>query len=161
MKTYCGVAWRRENYFRKDWITEKVEREARRARMLRRRLWSRQENGKEIRVLGGRQPLYRRKRRPTKNSIGRCKSGHRSPLGSRGTRKKAIYEFVSMKIAQQTAEIFRKSRKLEVAKQTARSTVEMQKMKDWTLWRGRPPPKRKKKLQIQEEPDNVGAPATP
>jgi hypothetical protein len=67
------------------------------------------------------------------------------PLGSRGNRKKALYEFVSIKIAQQIAEIFRKTRRLEVAKRNARSTVEMQKMKDWNLWRGRPPPKRKKR----------------
>jgi hypothetical protein len=102
-----------------------------------------------------------RKERTTTNGIRGCKSGHRSPLGSRGTRKKALYETVSMKIAQQIAKIIRKTRRLEVAKQTARSTVEMQKMKDWTLWWGRPPLKQEKKLQIQEEPDNVGAPATP
>jgi hypothetical protein len=64
-----------------------------------------------------------------------------------------------MMIAQQISEIFRNTRRLEVAKQTTRSTVEIQ--KDWTLWRGRPPSKWKKKLQIQEEPDNVGVPATP
>jgi hypothetical protein len=66
-----------------------------------------------------------------------------------------------MKIAQQIAEMFTKTRRLVVAKRTARATVEMQKMKNWTLWRGLPPPKRKKKLQIQVEQDNVGAPATP
>jgi hypothetical protein len=66
-----------------------------------------------------------------------------------------------MKIAQQIAEILRNTRRLEVDRRTTRSTVEMQKIKDWTLWRGRPPPKRKKKLRIQEEPDNIGAPATP
>jgi hypothetical protein len=104
--------------------------------MLRRRLRSLRENSKRICDLGGRRPLYRRKRRPTKNGIGRCKSGQGSPLGSRGTRNKAIYEIVSMKIAQQIAEIFTKIRRLEVAKRTAKSTVEMQKMKDWTLWRG-------------------------
>jgi hypothetical protein len=65
-----------------------------------------------------------------------------------------------MKIAQQIAEIFRKTRRLKVGKRTARTTVEMQNM-DWTLWRGRPSPKRKKKLQIQKERDNVGASATP
>jgi hypothetical protein len=33
---------------------------------------------------------------------------------------------------------------LEIAKRTVRSTVERRTGKDWTLWRGRPPPKRKK-----------------
>jgi hypothetical protein len=144
MTRHARVAWRRENYVRKDWTTDKVEREARRARMIRRKLWSSQENCKGIRDLGYKRPLYRWKRRPTKNGIGGCKSGDRSPLESRGTRKRAIYEIVSMKIAQQIAEIFRRIRRLEVAKRTARSTVEMQKMKDWTLWRDRPSPKRKK-----------------
>jgi hypothetical protein len=158
---HAEVTWRERNSIRKDWTTDKGEREARRARMLRRRVQSRQENGKGIRELGGRRPLYRRKRRPTKNGIGGCKSGHRSLLGSRRTQKNALCEIVSMKIAQQRAEISEKTRRLEVAKRTARSTVEMHTMKDWTLWRGGPPPKRKKKLQIQEEPDNVEAPATP
>jgi hypothetical protein len=36
---------------------------------------------------------------PTKDGFGGCKSGHRSPLGSRGTQKKALYEIVSVKIA--------------------------------------------------------------
>jgi hypothetical protein len=31
------------------------------------------------------------------------------------------------------------------AKQIAGSSVGLQQGKDWTLWRGRPPPKRKKK----------------
>jgi hypothetical protein len=116
MTCHARVAWRRENCVRKDWTTGKVEQEARRAWMLRRRLQLRQKNGKGIRDLGGRLPLYRRKRRPTKNGIGRCKSGHRSPLGSRGTQKKAIYEIVSMNIMQQITEIFRNTRRLEVAK---------------------------------------------
>jgi hypothetical protein len=116
MTRHAEVAWRKRNSIRKDWTMDKVEREAQRARLLRRRLWSRQENGKGIRDLGSRRPLYWRKKRPTKNGIGGCKSGHRSPLGSRGTRKKALYEIVSMKIAQQIAEIFRKTRKLEIAK---------------------------------------------
>jgi hypothetical protein len=84
--------------------------------MLRRRLQSRQENGKGIRDLSSRRLLYWRKRRPTKDDIEGCKSGHRSPLGSRGTREKALYEIVSMKFAQQIFEIFRKTRRLEVAK---------------------------------------------
>jgi hypothetical protein len=130
MTRHARVAWHKENCVRKDWTMDKVERETRRARMLRRRLRSRQENGKRIRDLGGRRPLYRRKRRPTKNSIGECKSGHRSPLGSRGTRKTAICETVRMKIA----------------KQVVRTPNGLQKIRNWTLWIGRPPLKRKKEI---------------
>jgi hypothetical protein len=116
--------------------------------MLRRRLRSHQEGGKGMRDLGGRQPLYRRKKRPTKDGIGGCRSGHRTPLGSRRTRKKTLYEILSMKIAQQIAGTFKKTRRLEIVKRTARSTVGMREVKDWPLWWGRPSPKRKKKLQI-------------
>jgi hypothetical protein len=87
---HARVEWRRENFVRKDCTTDKVEREAWRAWMLRRRLWSRQENGTRIRDLGGRRPLYRRKRRPTKNSIGRWSAGQRSHLGSEGTLNKKL-----------------------------------------------------------------------
>jgi hypothetical protein len=142
MTRHARVAWHKENYIRKYWTMDKVGREAQRAQMLRRRLRSHQENDKQIRDLGGRRPLYRRKKRPTKNGIGECKSGHRSPLGSRGTQKTAICEIVSMKIAQQVAEIFRKTRKLEMANQTPSW---LRKIRKWTLWRGWPPPKCKKR----------------
>jgi hypothetical protein len=49
-------------------------------------------------------------------------------LGSGGTHMKALYEIVSMKLA----------------KQIAGSYVAFRKIKDWTLWRGRPPPKQLK-----------------
>jgi hypothetical protein len=39
---------------------------------------------------------------------------------------------------------FTKTTKLEIAKRKVRSTVERRTRKNWTLWRGRPPPKRKK-----------------
>lgn len=36
-------------------------------------------------------------------------------------------------------------RKLEIAKQTIRISIRLQKMRDWTLWRGQPPPQQKKR----------------
>jgi hypothetical protein len=54
MPRHARVEWRRENFVRKDCTTDKVDREARRAWMLRRRLRSRQENSKRIRDLGSR-----------------------------------------------------------------------------------------------------------
>jgi hypothetical protein len=47
---------------------------------------------------------------------------------------------------------FSKTTRLEIAKQIARSTVGMRRARNWTLWRGRPPPKRKKKLRVEREP---------
>jgi hypothetical protein len=38
---------------------------------------------------------------------------------------------------------------LETAKQIAGSPIGLQKSKVWTLWRGRPPPKRKKQQETE------------
>jgi hypothetical protein len=64
----------------------------------------------------------------TENAIGGCKSEQQSHLERRGTLKMIFYEIVGRKIE----------------KQTAGSSVGLRQDKDWDLWRGRPPPKRKK-----------------
>jgi hypothetical protein len=56
-------------------------------------------------------------------------SGQRSRLRSGGTLKKTLYEIVCVKIM----------------KQNARSSARMWNIKDWTLWKGQPPPKRLKR----------------
>jgi hypothetical protein len=48
--------------------------------------------------VGGRRPLCRKKKVPTKELIGGCRSGQRSPLVGRRTHKKTFYEIVSEKI---------------------------------------------------------------
>jgi hypothetical protein len=65
---------------------------------------------------------------PTKNDIGRCRAGQRSHLGRRGTRKKTPYETVNVKIT----------------KRITKFTAGLLPIKNWSLWSGRPPPKRKK-----------------
>jgi hypothetical protein len=47
---------------------------------------------------------------------------------------------------------YRKSSGLEIAERIARSTIGLQRIKDWTSWKGRPPPKWQKKLQVEREP---------
>jgi hypothetical protein len=47
-------------------------------------------------------------------------------------------------------EIVRKSIGLEFKKRTTGMSNGLQKVKDWALWRGRPPPKRKKKLHTEQ-----------
>jgi hypothetical protein len=47
---------------------------------------------------------------------------------------------------------FSKTTRLEIAKRIARSTAGMRKIKCWTLWRGRPSPKRKRKRRAEREP---------
>jgi hypothetical protein len=46
----------------------------------------------------------------------------------------------------------RRGNGLEIAKKINTSPVLLQRSKHWTLWRGRPPPKRKKRLQAEDEP---------
>jgi hypothetical protein len=65
----------------------------------------------------------------TKNAIEGCRSEQRSHLVGRRTHKKTFYEIVSEKIPERIVG----------------SSVSIQQDKDWTLWRCRPPPKRKKK----------------
>jgi hypothetical protein len=52
----------------------------------------------EIKNIGGTQPLCQKKKVPTKDAIGGCRSGERSHLGGRSTRKNT-YEIVGRKIA--------------------------------------------------------------
>jgi hypothetical protein len=45
--------------------------------------------------------------------------------------------------------IIRKATELETAKQMVRTSIRLQKMRDWTLWRGRPPLKRKRRWHTE------------
>jgi hypothetical protein len=47
---------------------------------------------------------------------------------------------------------FTKTTRLEIAKRMVRSTAGLQKIRKCILWQGKPPPKRKKKQRIEEEP---------
>jgi hypothetical protein len=79
-------------------------------------------------VIGGRWQPCQKNEVPTKNAIGGCRSGQRSHLGRRGTRKKTPYETVNVKIT----------------KRITKFTAGLLPVKNRTLWRGRPSPKRKK-----------------
>jgi hypothetical protein len=81
-----------------------------------------------VRNESSRQQGRLRKERTTTNGIGAWKSGQQLLLESGGMHMKAIYEMVSLKIA----------------KQNARSSARWS-IKEWTLWRGTPPPKRLKR----------------
>jgi hypothetical protein len=61
----------------------------------------------------------------------------------RRNRIAAIIERATQRVGQ-LKKNFTKTTKLEIAKRTVRSTIERQTTKNWTLWSGRPPPKRKK-----------------
>jgi hypothetical protein len=120
------VAWRKGNVIRKNRTIDKVERGTLKGRTLGKRQRTRQEGNKGIKGLGGRQPLYLWKARTIVNGIRGWSSGQRSYLGSGGILKKTLYEISGSKIAKQMLE----------------TSIRMRKMRNWTLWRGWPPPER-------------------
>jgi hypothetical protein len=79
--------------------------------------------------LCGGQPLNLRKERTATNGIEGWSAGQRSHLGSEGTLNKNVDE------------IFRG----KIGKQVVGTSSGLQKIRKWALWRGRPPPKRKKR----------------
>jgi hypothetical protein len=93
---------------------------------------TRHEDRKRVKDLGGGRPRYLRKRDLKKLQL--------ESTGNLDT-------------------TFNKTMRLEIAKRIARSTVGMPKIRNWTLWRGRPPPKRKKKTADRTGAGNVEAPA--
>jgi hypothetical protein len=127
MSRHATVAWRKRHIIRKNWIRAKVERATQRVRRLRKNLQSRQESGKATKDLGGKRPLYTKKRKTTGIDIGGWRSGELSPLGRRGP----TYKILKMTLER------------KIAKQIAESPVGLQNIENWTLWRGRPPLKRK------------------
>jgi hypothetical protein len=81
-----------------------------------------------IRNQSSKQQVRLRKERTTTNGIRAWTSGQQLLPGSGRMHMKALYEMGSLKIA----------------KQNAGSFARMRSIKEWTLWRGRPPPKRLK-----------------
>jgi hypothetical protein len=149
--TRCArVAWGKKNFVRKDWARNQAEQEIKKRRKDGKRLRKHPEcnrglkdvglkqqlqGWKRIKDLGVRLPLCPKKKGTT-NAIQGWSAGHRSYLGSGGTPSKTPYE------------IFRG----KIAKQVVGTPSGLRRIRKWTLWRGRPPPKRKKEFQVEWEP---------
>jgi hypothetical protein len=116
------VARCKTGVIRKDWIRTKVERETRKA-------GTRHKGNMGRKELGCRWPLYLRRKRTTTDSI-----------------RQWISEQPRLKSKRTTSGIYRKTIGLEVVKQATEMSAGLLKMWNWTLWRGRPPPKWKKSL---------------
>jgi hypothetical protein len=127
MSCHATAAWCRKH------IRSKVERATQRVGQLRKNLQSRQGSGKATIDLGGKRPLYPKKRKTTGINIGGWSLGQLSPLKRRGP----------------TYKILEKTVEREIAKRTAGSPVGLHNIEHWTLWWGRPPPKRKKKQETE------------
>jgi hypothetical protein len=96
-----------------------------------------------------------RRKNKTRNKIARGTRigrmlGRRQAICQEGTneiRNRDVKEQLGLGNERTTRGIQRKSTGLEIAKRIGRCTVGLHRIKDWTLWRGRPPPKRKKETK--------------
>jgi hypothetical protein len=141
------VAWGRENFVRKDWGRNQAEQEIKKRRKDGKRLQKHPEcnrglrnvglrqqlpDRKRIKDLGIRLPLYLKKKR-TMNAIEGWSTGERLHLGSREAPSKNPDEIFGGKITKPVVEI----------------SCMLQRIRKRTLWRGRPPPKRKNRLHTE------------
>jgi hypothetical protein len=124
MTRRTGVAWCRGNVIRKDSTRANVVQEIQRVRTFGRRRQSKLECSKGIRSRDVEQPLQLRKGRKTGNGIGGWSRRQQPRLERMGN----------------SNEVFRKTIGLEFGKRAAGSSVALQNIKYWTLWKGRPPP---------------------
>jgi hypothetical protein len=78
-----------------------------------------------------------------------------------GTRNRDFKGQLRLGSERKTSGINRKTIRGKIAKQVVGTSGGLRRMMDWTLWRGRPPPKRKKKLHTAGACNvRIEAPAT-
>jgi hypothetical protein len=116
------VAWHSENVVRKGCARDQAKRGTPKRRKDGEGLWKFPECNNGIKDQGIKQKLHSRKRIKD--------LGDRLPLCLRNERT--------------FSRIYRKTIGLEIVKRAVRISSGMRKIKDWTLWRGQHPPKRKR-----------------
>jgi hypothetical protein len=127
--THCArVAWRKRGVVRKDCTRAKIAQATWRVGPLRKNLWTHHEGRRGTKDLVGKWPLYLKKKRATAICIGGWSSTQLSPLGRGGLTYKALRMFLELKFV----------------KQANRMSSRLQRMMNWTFWRGWPPPKQKR-----------------
>jgi hypothetical protein len=126
------VSWRKRNIARKVCNRAIVIHEIQRGRTFGRRRQQEPECSNGIRSRGVEEQVHLRKGRKTSKSIGGRRRRHQPRLESMGNGNKFFGKTIH------------KASKLD--------SSGLQRMMDWTLWRGRPPPKRKKRPHREEEP---------
>jgi hypothetical protein len=117
---------------------------------------------------------HRRKGRNKETIIERNRIRRREPKNerSKGTRSRDVEELLHLRKKTKSTnsitgwnrrlqprletmsrnDVFRKTNGLGFGERAAGSPVALRKIEKWTLWRGRPPPKRKKEQGTEEEP---------
>jgi hypothetical protein len=127
----AGVARRKSNFVRKCPSRDIVGQDIPKRRTEKNKLWKGPEceNGVRDRRLKLQLRGSKQTKNPTTNNIVGWNPEDRAPLGSGGTRKKDI------------CDIFRE----KIMEHVVGTSSGLRRREKWTLWRGRPPPKRKKK----------------
>jgi hypothetical protein len=120
MTGYSKVAWEKMNSNRKQ-----IERATLRVGPLRKNLRTHHERKGGTKALGGKRPLFLRKKRASAIGIGGWSSRQLSPLRRDGPTYKTL----------------KKTPELEFMKRANGLSSGLQRMMDRTLWSGRPPPK--------------------
>jgi hypothetical protein len=121
---HARVAWRRENLFGKYWTRNQTEQETPKRRKDGKRMWK----GPKFKKKSIRDRGLKEQQRGSE----RIKDqGDRRPIY---VRKKRI-----------TSMIYRKTIELETVKRALEISSGLRRIRNWTLWRGRPPPKRKRR----------------
>jgi hypothetical protein len=136
MTRRAGVARREGNLVREYSTRDNIAPKTRRGRTEENRRWKGQGCEKGIRSRDIVEPLHLRKGRKTVNSNGGLSRRQHPRLESMGN----------------SIKVFGKTIALQFGKLADGSTVVLRKMRNWTLWRGRSPPKRKKSLLTKQEP---------
>jgi hypothetical protein len=90
-----------------------------------------------------RQPIGLKRWKNPADRIGRKYPGGRWPRDLR----KDVKEQLRRRNERKTSEIYKKTIRLEVVKRAIEMSTSLLKIRDWTLWRGSPPPKRRRNCQ--------------
>jgi hypothetical protein len=122
------VAWSRENFVRKDWTRNQAGQGTPKPRKDGKRLWKGQEFNDSLREGLRQQP--------------RSEIGIKDPDTRRQLR---------LRIKRTSDRIDGNTFRLEMVKRANEMSSGLREIRKWTLWRGRPHPKRKKELQVEEE----------
>jgi hypothetical protein len=119
------IALRKRSIVRRNCTRAMIERATQRVWPLKKNFGTHQ---KETKGQRGKRPLHGRKKRTTTDGIQKWIPGKRDLLGSEGTLRKILYGIYGPKNT----------------KQILKAPGRTRRIMEWTLWRGRPPPKRKK-----------------
>jgi hypothetical protein len=142
------VAWRKRNVFRKSWTCGYCG--------LRKEVTA-------SRKMVTRCERHRRKvaqRSPTGGAFeSRCRRGPECSIGIRDRGRRRIKDpstrrQLRLKIRWTSEQIDRKIYEIlreKIPKHVVKTSSRLQQMRNWTLWRGRPPPKRKKEPRMEQE----------